>query len=224
MNQGFPNPNTDKVWSKYLIETNNTLLKSPFYIDKISKIIGMLEVYTGKFLDIGIGMGNLERQMINRRLPFMIYGVDISSKAISEARRKLKGRFYKLGFYKLPFKKSFFNVVVILDVLEHVYQADAILGLKEVNRVLKKKGGLIVSVPLNENLRKLNKERKNFNMHMRKYSPNKLQKELELAGFEVIDKKYIHAFKNYYTVKSFLVRFLPDFRKPNLVIMHCIKK
>jgi 2-polyprenyl-3-methyl-5-hydroxy-6-metoxy-1,4-benzoquinol methylase len=224
MNQGFPNPNTDNAWSKYLLETNNTLLKSPFYIDKINKIIGMLEAYTGKFLDIGIGMGNLERKMINRRLAFTIYGVDISSKAISEAKRKLKGHFYKSSVYKLPFDKSFFNVVAILDVLEHIYQAEAIVGLKEVNRVLKKGGGLIVSVPLNENLRKLNKERKNFNMHVRGYSPNKLQKELELAGFEVIDKKYIYAFKSYYTVKSFMIRFLPGFRKPNLVIMHCIKK
>ncbi len=47
--------------------------------------------------------------------------------------------------FPLPFKNSYFDGVTILDVLEHIYRQDEVL--KEINRILKKNGELIITVP-----------------------------------------------------------------------------
>ncbi len=217
------NPNTPRVWDGVLFLQNASLLGSPFYLDKINKVSDILQNYEGKFLDIGIGMGNLENMLINRNIDLKIYGVDISPKAIANVKNKLKGFFYVSDIFKLPFNRSFFEVATVLDVLEHIYQKDALQALNEISRVLKKGGGLIVSVPLNENLSKLNKEKRNLNHHLREYTFEILERELNLAGFQVREKKYIYAFETLYGIKTFLMKFIPKFRKPNLLIVHSVK-
>ncbi|MCJ7691834.1 MAG: class I SAM-dependent methyltransferase [Sedimentisphaerales bacterium] len=74
-------------------------------------------------------------------------GVDISGEAVSKA----KSQFPELEIIKinkaaaLPFDDAAFNSVSILDVLEHVYEQAELLA--ELNRVLKDRGRLIVTVP-----------------------------------------------------------------------------
>ncbi len=50
-----------------------------------------------------------------------------------------------LNTQKLPFKNEFFDTVILSDVIEHVENASFVL--RECNRVLKKNGKLIVSIP-----------------------------------------------------------------------------
>ncbi len=218
------NPNTPKVWDKLLFEKNDVLIKGPFYIKKIKSVIHFLKRNPGKFLDIGIGAGNLERDLIKSKLPIEVYGVDISSKSIKNAKKTLNGKFYVAGVSKLPFKTSFFDTVAVLDVLEHIYEKDLIKALKEINRVTKKHGSLVVSVPLNENLEKLNREGKNYSRHVREYNLYILKKELESAGFVIEESEFIFAFRNFFTIKSIIVKLIPWYRKPNLLIVFCKKK
>ncbi len=75
-----------------------------------------------------------------------VYGVDINKDLINEAKNKYKGINFKLlKSKKLPFRSNFFDVVTILDVLEHVN--DDKIMINEIHRVLKKDGLLILSVP-----------------------------------------------------------------------------
>lgn len=45
----------------------------------------------------------------------------------------------------LPFESLTFNTVTLLDVIEHIYDQDAVLS--ELNRIMKVRGNLIVTVP-----------------------------------------------------------------------------
>jgi ubiquinone/menaquinone biosynthesis C-methylase UbiE len=224
MKNKLMNPNTPKLWDKLLFSWNEKLLSSPFYIDKINKAVDFIRNYKGKFLDIGIGVGNLERKIAENNLKLEFYGIDISPKAINKVKNEIKGDFYVSEIFKMPFKRDFFEVVSILDVLEHIYEKDNIRALREVNRVLKEGGGLVISVSLDENLELLNKEKRNYNQHVREYTFEILFRELKRSGFKVIDYKYIYAFRTLYTLKSLVIKFLPGFRKPNLLIVYSIKK
>lgn len=224
MKKKLKNPNTPKLWDELLFENNSKLRRSPFYLAKMDKVLEYLGKYRGKFLDIGFGRGDLEKKIIKKRLPIEIYGVDISSRSVKIAKKGLKGNYYVSDIYKLPFKSSFFEIIAILDVLEHIYEKDIFRALREVSRVLKKNGKLVISIPLNENLDQLNMEGRNSNRHLREYTPEILQRELSTSGFKIIAERYIYAFKELYTIKSFIMKFLAGFRKPNLLIVYCVKK
>ncbi|MCS7223569.1 MAG: class I SAM-dependent methyltransferase [Armatimonadetes bacterium] len=93
-------------------------------------------------LDIGCGSGG--------NLPLLsrwgkVVGLDPSPTALRWARQKKIG-FLVLGDgHHLPFQDRSFDLVTLLDVLEHM--DDDRRGLKEVWRVLKPQGILILTVP-----------------------------------------------------------------------------
>lgn len=73
-------------------------------------------------------------------------GLDIDEKALKIA--KSNGHHvmkYNLEQGSLPFKSNIFDMVLVKDVLEHIYSFIDIT--KEINRVLKVNGKLFVSVP-----------------------------------------------------------------------------
>ena len=107
-------------------------------------------VNTSKYLDIGCGDGGL-LVSLNNRYGFG-YGIDLSPKIISLARRNIKEQKIKNVVIKkaniedgLPFKNGTFDAVTFLAVLEHLF--DPIAALQEVYRVMKKKGILYLEVP-----------------------------------------------------------------------------
>jgi ubiquinone/menaquinone biosynthesis C-methylase UbiE len=224
MSQGTDNSNTPNLWDKRLFETDKELLGSPFYLDKISRIGKFLKNKKGKFLDVGLGMANLERWLLDRESQLKIYGVDFSPKAVLYAKKKLAGKFVVAKSQKLPFKKSYFDFAAMLDVLEHIPRGESKKALGEINRVLKKGGEFVVSVPLNEDLETMNRNRTNFNRHLRQYTVRILVRELQLAGFKVLKRDFIYAFRNFYFLKNLITKIFPNFRKPNLLILYVQKK
>lgn len=217
------NPNTPALWDKILVVQNKELLESSFYLDKIGKVTAFLQSKNGKFLDIGFGSGNLEREVVKQGLDLEIYGIDFSPQTVARAKKTIKGSFYVANIYKLPFKSGYFDVVAVLDVLEHIEPSKTKKAIMEIGRVLKKGGSLVVSVPLNENFKKLIKEGKNFNAHMREYTPHILEKELKSNSFKVEMIEFIYAFRNFYKLKTFVAKLFPGFRKPNLMIVFAKK-
>ena len=80
-----------------------------------------------------------------------IYGVDISEEAICYARKHFKkdNIEYKIGdMAELPFKNDFFDVVICLEGFEHVPRNIGMKFLDEAIRVLKKKGLIIMTIPI----------------------------------------------------------------------------
>jgi len=81
---------------------------------------------------------------------------------------------------KLPFADSAVDVVLLLDVLEHVDDESA---LREANRVLRGGGNLVVAVPAHPWLwgaRDIGAH------HLRRYSLRTLKTRLSAAGFEIV--------------------------------------
>jgi ubiquinone/menaquinone biosynthesis C-methylase UbiE len=118
-------------------------------------------------LDIGCGEGEFEKQFAN------FYGLDISLENIRKALPECKGRLVQGDAAHLPIKKESFDGVILNNVIEHFYPEQALLSLREVDRILKKGGHFLLATQL---------ERKgNFDTftHKRPYPPDSIKKLLD---------------------------------------------
>jgi ubiquinone/menaquinone biosynthesis C-methylase UbiE len=105
------------------------------------RFLESIEDFKGlRVLEIGIGQGQFLKKISQYRPELQLYGVDISATAIEMLKRsnKISGDFQVAQAESLPFPDDYFDVVVMIDVLEHIIEpADA---LKEINRVLSPQG------------------------------------------------------------------------------------
>jgi ubiquinone/menaquinone biosynthesis C-methylase UbiE len=107
---------------------------------------------TKNTLNIGVGNGNFERLLENKRLT--ISSLDPSSRSIEKIRSFLRsGGQAKVGRAEsIPWPDKEFDIVVMSEVLEHLTAATLMTSLSEVARVLKYSGSFIGTVPADENL------------------------------------------------------------------------
>ncbi len=130
-------------------EYYNNFYKELLKYDKVgntfSKIDGILPHLFGSesFLDIGCGYGSVSKELINRG--FKVFGVEINDDALFELN--------KIGFetLKADITKPLnldrqFDIVLILDVLEHLF--DPVSLLSEAKKYVNIDGYIIINVPL----------------------------------------------------------------------------
>lgn len=117
-----------------------------FYLDAIKNI------EAPKVLDLGCYIGTELFMLPKVKEKAQYYGLDISEGVIEYAKALAEKRGEKNMTFKshdankpIPFEDNFFDVIISLELLEHV--EDPIEVLKEIKRVLKPGGCLIMSTP-----------------------------------------------------------------------------
>ena len=100
-----------------------------------------------KILDFGCGKGAMFSEIAKINPSAALIGVDVSEKALKSARKKVQNHSFILvkEGEKLPFKENCFDFIIASDVLEHIYDTE--LAFKELCRVLKHNGKILISVP-----------------------------------------------------------------------------
>jgi SAM-dependent methyltransferase len=143
-------------------------------------------------LDLGCGDGRFTAELA--RAGADAAGVDVSAVALERARAahaELDFRAPAAGG-ELPFEDSTFELVVCLDVLQHV--ADTQRLLSEARRVLAPGGALAVSVPWHGRLAnvavalgRFEREHDPLEPVLRHYTMRSLRSVLEQLGFERVE-------------------------------------
>ena len=109
----------------------------------VKKILGNYK----KHLDLGCAGGTFVNFLDKNKIS---YGADISINQIKYAKKNYetkKHKFYLIKNNKLPFKDKSFDVVTNLQLMEHLSLEDNQKLLKEIKRVIKSKGKLIITTP-----------------------------------------------------------------------------
>lgn len=94
----------------------------------------------GKLLDVGCAMGFFMEEA--ERAGFQSYGVDVSSYAIAEAKKKFGKRALLASLSEVNFPPGLFSVVTLFDVIEHLQ--DPLGDLKKIKKILRDDGLLVI--------------------------------------------------------------------------------
>jgi ubiquinone/menaquinone biosynthesis C-methylase UbiE len=135
-----------------------------------------------KILDVGCGTG---ANMLAFSPYGEVHGVDPSSQAVTFCERRSVSRVKQASVENLPYPDSFFDVVTILDVLEHT--DDDLAALKEVKRVAKPDALIISTVPAYGFLWS---EHDEALQHRRRYSAHEVRNKMTVCGFDVERSSY----------------------------------
>ncbi len=145
-----------------------------------------------RILDVGCGAANMTHHL---RHYGQVIGVDNNPRPLEVARRRgLEA--YQATAEDLPFEDGRFDLVALLDTVEHVPAEERVFA--ECRRVLRGPrpgegggGKLLVTVPAFMFLWSKNDV---INMHQRRYSAPELRAKLEQHGFRVLRISYSNFF------------------------------
>jgi SAM-dependent methyltransferase len=137
-----------------------------------------------KILDVGCGTGaNLEMLSQFGRAE----GVDVSAEALEFCRERGLRQVKQGAAEALPYEKDSFDLVTGLDVVEHL--DDDVAGLKEMRRVLRPGGEVVLFVPAFMFLWGVQDDISN---HRRRYTMAGLKAVVSKAGLEIGSASYVN--------------------------------
>lgn len=99
-------------------------------------------------LEVGCGQAKGLRYLVDKQIcrAEQLYGIDQSDEAVRFSKRVLPRADFRLAdIYHLPFEAHTFDVVLMMEVIEHM--EDPLQALKAIHRVLKPNGTFILSFP-----------------------------------------------------------------------------
>lgn len=172
---------------------------------RFGEVSKLIEEVDGEVLDVGCADGMFSKVILDRSKAKNLIGIDVLKKSINWAnehwRKKSKGkmRFFVKDAHNLDFDSGRFNLVVALEVLEHVKNPEKVL--REIKRIMSKKGYGIFLVPSDSFLFRiiwwlwLHFYPRGWvwrDTHIQTYRKDYLPKLCKKVGFKVdIDKKFI---------------------------------
>ena len=170
-----------------------------------------------KLLDIGCGKGYITNRIQNNFPNAEISALDYSVSAIDFAFENFKNiDFIVADAYNLPYSENYYDIVVCNNIWEHV--PDPLNMLKEIQKILKKNGYLIISTPsrfrLGNVLRIISGTSPIFlsSMHITEYTIRQIIEQLQYGKFKTVQ---VYSKKNY-EVKGIKQVFIYYVVKPTL--------
>jgi len=111
---------------------------------RLRRVLGLVGAISGKkILDVGCANGRLGAKL--KDLGAVVYGIDVSSIAVAEASQKIDKAIVVDISEEWPDLGEKFSVIVISEVLEHMF--DPVFVLSQAARFLEEGGKIIITVP-----------------------------------------------------------------------------
>lgn len=151
-----------------------------------------------KCLDVGCASGYMVSE-ISRIFPNALYwGVDSYDKVIAYGKKKYPHIKFKVAnAQKLPFKTGEFDLIICYETIEHITKP--LKALKEMKRVLSKKGKLILTMDSGSLLFRIvwffwenTKGRVWKGAHLHPFHHEELEELIRKVGFNINQKIFSH--------------------------------
>jgi hypothetical protein len=135
-------PNTPfherRFWENYGLTSD--------YIERIEVIQSLIPRDVETLLDIGCGRCDIINSIADTRNDIRIVGVDMHP----EALKYCKTQTVTASLPDIPFADKYFDIVLCLQVLEHIPEEEYVNSLREIERL--SRHYIIIGVPFRENL------------------------------------------------------------------------
>lgn len=166
---------------------------------RVRKILKEVKETKGKtVVDMGCEAGFISRKLLNKG-KYEVSAVDICLPALKEFKRILEREGYtqkpviKQAFIQdMPFKNNSFDVGICTEVIEHTPRLD--LAFKEMSRILKKDGTLILTFPIEKQRDKV--------YHIAKLLGMNVDNLKEVTLFDHSPEVIIERLKKNFTIKK----------------------
>ena len=162
-----------------------------WFVSKRKIVLSLLEKHLSAdanhhILDVGCGSG----LMLNDLTRFgTVYGMDYSEEALRFSAMNFNG-ILRRGFLPggIPFPEDHFDVIVALDILEHI--EDDTTSLQDLKSHLKDGGICLVTVPAHMFLWSGHDV---VHDHKRRYTKEMLRDRIEIAGLRILKLSYYNS-------------------------------
>jgi ubiquinone/menaquinone biosynthesis C-methylase UbiE len=144
------------------------------------------ESHNNVLIDVGCGTGITLREAGGF---YKKIGIDESLIALSYSKKRGGAGLIKGSVYKLPLEDGYADVILMLDVLEHLDDEKA--ALDQIYRVLKPRGTFILMVPAYQFLWSGEDE---ISDHKRRYVKNEIKSIIMSGGFGISNITYFNFF------------------------------
>lgn len=138
----------------YVSSVKKNLGQKFWHTTRFREVSAEIEVAPGtKILDIGCADGLFTKVILEKSKASQIIGIDVLKSSIMWAKKHWKNKKIKFSLgnaHKLKYKNQSFDAVFALEVMEHVPEPQKVL--KEIKRVLKRKGYGVFLVPTDSTL------------------------------------------------------------------------
>jgi len=174
------------------------------------KIIDLIpKIDNGYLLDIGLGSGRYLFSIAQVR-NYNLFSIEhpkmnelLSKQYFKDLIKKFKVNLNRIDITKdkLPYRDDFFDVIMFNNVIEHMQPKDVFPLMKEIHRVLKKGGLLILETPnlfslihriksifgidFGYDLDEINIQNRGYPSHIKEYSTNELKTILKNNNFKI---------------------------------------
>lgn len=176
----------------------NNYFQKYWHWRRFKEVLGLITSEKGRLLDVGCHSGLFTEKVVAKLKPSEIYGIDVSNGAILKAKKRVKkGNFQVADAHKLPFRTNYFDVVICLEMLEHV--DNPVKVMYEIYRVMKKGGYGIVLVPSDNLLFRFVWFLWNIkypvwkHAHVQSFQNSSLENLVKTVGFKVLKCKTFNA-------------------------------
>ena len=183
-------------WSDDLTVLHEDLVGDNHPIDKASRGDAIRQIFMLKpdlysvIMEIGCSSGYLLKEIIKIAPKATLIGADVVKTPLYKLAQTLPNvPLIRFDLLKNPLPKSSIDILVMLNVLEHI--EDDVTALKNAFELLKPGGSLIIEVPAGPYL--YDNYDKELH-HFRRYTALELQAKLESVGFTIIRKSHLGFF------------------------------
>lgn len=143
--------------------SRNIFRHNAYVAARYAQVVKLVPRVSKRVLDIGCGDGVLLSLIGDHHL----YGVDLDQASLDYAATRIKARLIKAAAESLPFKSNYFDLVIATEIIEHLAKPE--IMLREIKRVLKPRGRVILTTPVKSAAGLTDK------LHHQEFSPDDLK-------------------------------------------------
>jgi SAM-dependent methyltransferase len=176
----------DAVSREYAERFKDEMDDKPFdrdCLDRLARAVGDL----GPICDMGCGPGQIARYLHRKGVKTL--GVDLSAKMVEEASRlNPEIHFHQGDMLSLPDEDSSWGGIAAFYCIIHIPRERIVDALREMIRVLKPGGLLLVTFHIGQEVKHLDEWwEKPVNLDFAFYLPGEMEDWLKAAGFELVE-------------------------------------